>query len=380
MREEGTLRGRAASSVRAATFDPETGQVRLRGTLSTLDAGRLREDLAASCAAGAVRGLDLGDVDRLEGGAAAVLADTWCGLDGDPRPAFHSARPHVQDVLDLYLGPDSCAVRPLPPRRGFFGEVGGATAEIFASLRALLAFLGGAALATLAAVRKPWTVAWNQVTRQMERHGADGLAIVATIGLLIGLITAFQAAIQLRKFGADTLVATLVGLSLTRELAPLMTAIVVAGRSGAAIAAELGTMKVSEEVDALTTLGLCPYRYLVFPRLFALVLVVPLLTVVADIIGLVGGALVALSTLEVSLQGYLLSTKDALALNDVLGGLIKAAAFGAIVALVACERGLATTGGAEGVGRATTAAVVKTLFYLVVADAVFAVLFDLWGI
>jgi phospholipid/cholesterol/gamma-HCH transport system permease protein len=214
----------------------------------------------------------------------------------------------------------------------------------------------------------------------MERHGADGLAIVATIGLLIGLITAFQAAIQLRKFGADTLVATLVGLSLTRELAPLMTAIVVAGRSGAAIAAELGTMKVSEEVDALKTLGLDPYRYLVLPRCLALVLVLPLLTIVADIIGLLGGALVALSTLEVSLQGYVLATRDALGFRDVLGGLIKAAAFGGIISLVACERGLATSGGAEGVGRATTGAVVKTLFYLVVADAFFAVLFNVWGI
>lgn len=363
-----------------ATYDETTQRVLLRGTLSTLAAARLRTSLRQAIERGPVRRLDLSAVDRLEGGAAAVLADAWCSIDSDPRPEFTDADPHVRAVLDLYLGPDACAVRVIPPRRGFFAEVGAATAELIENVVQLLAFIGAAARATLAGVRKPWTVAWPQVTRQMERHGADGLPIVAIIGLLIGLITAFQAAVQLRKFGADTLVATLVGLSLTRELAPLMTAIVVAGRSGAAIAAELGTMKVSEEVDALTTLGLCPYRYLVFPRLFALVLVLPLLTVVADLIGLFGGALVALGTLEVSLNGYILATREALTLNDVLGGLVKAAAFGGIIAMVACERGLATSGGAEGVGRATTSAVVKTLFYLVVADAVFAVLFDLWGI
>ena len=139
-------------------------------------------------------------------------------------------------------------------------------------------------------------------------------------------------------------------------------------------------MKVSEEVDALTTLGLCPFRFLVFPRFLALVVVLPLLTLVADIVGVLGGAAVAVSTLEVGLRGYLLSTQAALDLADVGGGLIKAAVFGAIISLVACERGMAARGGAEGVGRATTTAVVSTLFYLVVADAAFAVLFDLWGI
>jgi phospholipid/cholesterol/gamma-HCH transport system permease protein len=369
-----------ADDRRLVRYDADGARVHLSGALTTIGAGRLRAELERALGAGPVRALDLTGVERLEGGAAAVLAEAWCTVDTLPRPEFVGGAAHVRDVLELYVGPDACAVRPVPQRRGFFAEAGAATAEMLANVRALLDFIGGAAVATVAAMRRPWTVAWAPVTRQMERHGADGLAIVATIGLLIGLITAFQAAIQLRKFGADSLVATLVGLSLTRELAPLMTAIVVAGRSGAAIAAELGTMKVSEEVDALTTLGLCPYRYLVFPRCLALVLVVPLLTAMADIVGLIGGALVALGTLEVSLQGYVLATRDALMLNDVLGGLIKAAAFGGIIALVACERGLATTGGAEGVGRATTGAVVKTLFYLVVADAIFAVLFDLWGI
>jgi len=370
----------AAAQQPRVDYDAAQQSVRIVGVLTTGGAGHLRREFERAVRRGPVRQLDLSGVARLEGGAAAVLADAWCRIEGDPRPEFAGGAAHVRDVLELFLGPDACAVHPVPSRRGFFAEVGAATAGLFEHVRALLGFLGGAVIAVGAALRRPWTVAWGQVSRQMERHGSDGVAIVATIGLLIGLITAFQAAMQLREFGADNLVSALVGLSLTRELAPLMTAIVVAGRSGASIAAELGTMKVSEEVDALTTLGLCPYRYLVFPRLLALVLVTPLLTVVADVVGLAGGAAVALGTLEVSLYGYVASTREALDLFDVLGGLVKAAAFGGIIAMIACERGLATEGGAEGVGRATTGAVVKTLFYLVVADAVFAVLFDLWGI
>jgi phospholipid/cholesterol/gamma-HCH transport system permease protein len=360
--------------------DPQVAdpaRLRLRGALTTAGAAALRAELRRAQAAGPLRVVDLSAVELLEGGAAAVLAEACCG---SARPRIDGGEPHVRDVLQLYLAHEANAVRPLPPRRGFFAEVGTSTATLLVDLRELFGFIGETSAAALGVLRRPRTLPFGQVFRQMERHGADGLAIVGTIGLLIGLITAFQAAMQLRTFGADTLVATLVGLSLTRELAPLMTAIVVAGRSGAAIAAELGTMRVSEEVDALTTLGLSPYRYLVLPRVMALAIVVPLLTVVADLVGLVGGALVALGTLEVSLPGYVEATRDALAPADVLGGLVKAVAFGLIVALVACERGLATTGGAEGVGRATTGAVVRTLFHLVVADAAFAVLFDLWDI
>ena len=183
-----------------------------------------------------------------------------------------------------------------------------------------------------------------------------------------------------QKFGADAFVADLVSLSLTRELAPLMTAIVVAGRSGAAIAAEIGTMKVSEEVDALRTLGICPHRFLVFPRMFALLLVLPLLTLAGDLVGILSGALVATSTLEIGLRKFLMSTQEALVPADILGGMLKASVFGVFIAGIACERGLAARGGAEGVGRSTTSAVVSMLFWLVLLDALFAVFFNIWGI
>jgi phospholipid/cholesterol/gamma-HCH transport system permease protein len=199
------------------------------------------------------------------------------------------------------------------------------------------------------------------------------------INFLVGLVTAFQAAIQLKQFGANIFVADLVGLSVTRELAPLMTAIIVAGRSGAAFSAELGTMRVSEEIDALRTLGLDPYQFLVFPRVVALTLVTPLLTIIADVIGIAGGVLVAMFSLDLTFQSYLAESEKALDLFDVYSGILKSAVFGLNIALIACQRGLATRGGAEGVGRSTTSAVVTSLFAIVVVDAIFTVIFHAFG-
>jgi phospholipid/cholesterol/gamma-HCH transport system permease protein len=199
------------------------------------------------------------------------------------------------------------------------------------------------------------------------------------INFLVGLVTAFQAAIQLKQFGANIFVADLVGISITRELAPLMTAIIAAGRSGAAFSAELGTMRVSEEIDALRTLGLDPYHFLVFPRVLALAVVLPMLTIFADLIGIAGGLLVAMLSLDLTSNAYLIETQKAVGLWDVFSGCIKSVAFGMNVALIACQRGLSTEGGAEGVGRATTSAVVTSLFAIVVVDAMFTVLFDAFG-
>jgi len=199
------------------------------------------------------------------------------------------------------------------------------------------------------------------------------------INFLVGLVTAFQAAIQLRQFGANIFVADLVGLSMTRELAPLMTAIIVAGRSGAAFSAELGTMRVSEEVDALRTLGFDPYQFLVFPRVLTLVVALPLLTILADAVGIAGGLLVAMLGLDITPNAYLIQTQKAVELWDVFSGCLKAAVFGLNIALIACQRGLSARGGADGVGRATTSAVVTSLFAIVVLDAIFTVLFHAFG-
>jgi len=352
--------------------------LRLHGVLALDEASRLRAEVKSALSQAPVEVLDLEGVERMEGAAASVLADALCSSGAPPR--VEGAAADVASIVALYWR-DS-APRAQPPRRrhGFIAEVGEAALELVATLRDMLAFVGQLSGALLAGLRRPASIEWGAVGRQVERHGADGLPIVCVIGSLMGLITAFQAAIQLQKFGADAFVADLVSLSLTRELAPLMTAIVVAGRSGAAIAAEIGTMKVSEEVDALRTLGICPHRFLVFPRIFALLLVLPLLTLAGDLIGILSGALVATSTLEIGMRKFLMSTQEALVPADILGGLLKASVFGIFIAGIACERGLAARGGAEGVGRSTTSAVVAMLFWLVLLDALFAVFFNVWGI
>lgn len=356
--------------------------VRIEGTLTYGGAAQLRDELARVIRIPSATEVDLAGVDRLDGGAAAVLAEAWGdAMRGGAAVRFTKANGEVASILDLYTeraARDS--LRPPPSREGILCQIGREAVTKLGVLKRIADFLGRLSGALLSAVREPRTLNWPGIFRLLERHGTDSMPITLLIAFLIGLITAFQAAVQLADFGADALVADLVSLSLTRELAPLITAIVVAGRSGAAIAAEMGTMKVSEEVDALKTLGFCPYRYLVFPRVVVLMFVVPLLTLLADAVGIAGGMYIAVSQLDITYIAYLGAVRNALDLWDVFGGAIKGAVFGAIVALTACERGLATTGGAAGVGRSTTSAVVAMMFYLVLADAGFSVLYFLYEV
>jgi len=193
----------------------------------------------------------------------------------------------------------------------------------------------------------------------MERCGIEALPIVALISFLMGLISAFQAAVQLRQFGADIYVANLVGLSITRELGPLMTAIIAAGRSGAAFAAEIGTMKVSEEVDAMAAMGLDRTRFLVTPKVLALVLMLPCLTLFADLVGILGGLFVAVFTLDLPVEVYFRQMRLYMVMWDINLGLIKSIAFAFLIAGVGCLRGFQASAGAESVGRITTSAIVS---------------------
>jgi phospholipid/cholesterol/gamma-HCH transport system permease protein len=324
--------------------------------------------------------LDLAAVEHLDGAAAALLLDLRHELaakGGEVEIVGPTGA--VQALLDLYGAHQRKPSQKLAPTRiGVLDQIGRETLAIFGESRAL-DFIGDMVLAAAQAVRHPRIVNWADVLRLLERAGADGLPIVLILNFLVGLVTGFQAAIQLAQFGANLFVADLVGLSMTRELAPLMTAIIVAGRSGAAFSAELGTMRVNEEVDALRTLGLDPYHFLVFPRVIALLLVLPLLTVLADVAGIAGGLLVALLRLDLTFTAFLVETQSAVHAWDVFSGILKTVFFGTSIALIACERGLATSGGAEGVGRATTSAVVTSLFAIVVLDAIFTVLFNAFG-
>ena len=357
-------------------------RVVLRGHLEMSGAARLRKELVERVGSASAASIDLSGVETLDSSAAAVLAELWNDrFCAGGEVAFEGAQGSVLSILTLYTDRFARDCLRDPPRRmSILAQLGRAVLGSRATIVVLLEFLGQAWEALGRAVRKPRTINWADVPSLVERHGSDGVPIVLLINFLLGLITAYQAAIQLVKFGADVFIADMVSLSVTRELGPLMAAIVVAGRSGAAMAAELGTMKVSEEIDALRTLGLCPQRFLVFPRIIALVIVMPLLTLLADVIAIFGGLLVAMLQLGIPFQGYVNSVHNALGLGDVFGGLLKAVFFGFLIALIGCERGLATRGGAEGVGRSTTTAVVAILFHLIAADAIFTVLFQQLGI
>ena len=218
---------------------------------------------------------------------------------------------------------------------------------------------------------EPWRgkpIRLRETVRQVVRAGNESLPLVALIAALMGIILALQSAYQLRTLGATHLVANLVAVSITRELGPLMTAILVAGRIGAAFAAELGTMKVSEEIDALTVIGIDPVHYLVVPRLAALLIAVPCLALFADLVGIVAGAGIGVLALGLGAGGYLADSLAALELEDLWAGVLKAFVFGGIIGLVGCQQGLGTRGGADEVGRSTTTAVVRSIVLIIAAD------------
>ncbi|HNW58497.1 MAG TPA: ABC transporter permease [bacterium] len=218
-------------------------------------------------------------------------------------------------------------------------------------------------------------IRWGSSFVQMVRMGVDSLPIVGTIAFFVGLIIAMQSAHQLAQFGASLYVADLVGVSITRELGPLITAILVAGRCGSAITAEIGSMKVAEELDALAVMALNPVGFLVVPRTLALVITLPCLTVIADLLGILGGVILAVSTLGIPWIAYYNETVTALVLADFLTGLFKSLIFALVIVLIGSYQGFNVSGGAEGVGKATTASVVTSIFLIILADLLFTALF-----
>ena len=292
---------------------------------------------------------------------------------------IQSLDPAYQALLELYGRWEAQRPEPLAPAESPIEQIGRATAAIWNDVVVLIAFVGQLSLALARAVRQPGLVRWRDAFVTAELAGVNAVPIISLLGFLLGLIMAFQSAIPMRQFGADIYVANLIGLSMLRELGPLLTAIILAGRSGSAFAAELGTMKVSEEIDALTTMGLEPVGFLVVPRVIAAVAMTPLLSVFAGLLGLIGGAVVMLS-LGFPLVTYIIQVKSAVTVGDLLGGLGKSFVFGIVVAAIGCLRGLQTKSGAGAVGESTTRAVVSGLVLITIVDGIFAVIFYYLGI
>jgi phospholipid/cholesterol/gamma-HCH transport system permease protein len=286
----------------------------------------------------------------------------------------------VNQLLDMF---DPGAPAPSQAKDGLLRQgvvdIGSGVMAILSDMKTLIAFTGELAVALGSVLLRPHRLRWKDAFLVMERAGCNAVGIVFVVSFLFGLILAFQSAIPLKQFGAQIFVVNILGIAVTRELGPLMTAIILAGRTGSAFAAELGTMKVNEELNALDTMGLEPVQFLIAPRIVAAVAMVPLLVILADFAAIAGGGLVmrSMGYTWVALANQL---QDAVSLGDVFGGLFKSLFFGLLVAAIGCLRGLETANGAQAVGVSATRAVVSGIFLILLADTVFSVMFYMLGI
>ena len=283
--------------------------------------------------------------------------------------------PQYAKLLDL-AGEYTTSPHMTAPEPGFFERVGRKTVDLGEHSLGLVTFVGESSVALAHSVTHPARLRWRPVLYNIRTAGFDALPIVGLLSFLLGVVVAYQAATQLRRYGADLFVADLVGLSIVREFAPLMTAIIVAGRSGSAYAAQIGTMSVTEEIDAMRTIGIAPIEMLVLPKVLALVIALPLLTLFSDGMGILGGMLMASAQLGVGTDTFVERVTSAVSVTSFLVGIGKAPVFAAIIAVIGCFQGFLTRGGADSVGRQTTRSVVHSIFLVIVADAVFSILFS----
>ena len=331
--------------------------------------------------------LPRGDVVSINGNAITAMdtAGAWLLLQLRER----LERTGSQVVLDAfrseherlvqYIADESQGAATVAPRRvaGSFSDRWFSTCH---DLVCFLAFIGEVIVSLLLAICHPGRIRWREILADIYQSGVKALPIVGLLSFLMGVVIAYQGSVQLKLYGANIYIADLVGHSMLRELAPLLTAILVCGRTGSAYTAQIGTMKVREEVAALQTIGIPPVDVLVLPKLISLVVVLPLLSVFADVLAIFGGMVMANSQLGVSFSAFFFRLEEAISYSTFMIGLGKAPLFAAIIAIVGCYQGFRVEGSAESVGRHTTISVVQSIFLVIVTDALFSILFILLGV
>ena len=326
--------------------------------------------------------LDLSAVERVDGTGAVLLARLLDRLVAAGRTIHVVAERNreVSNLIAVYRdrrsGGPPAAPRPMTP----LARLGSVAAEVPVRLNSALDFIGQGTAALPKAARAPGSVDWRSLPRLVQSIGADGMLVTSAANLVVGLIIGFIGVSQLGRFGATSYIAELVVVTHFRELGPLVTAIVVAGRSGAGLASEIATMKVSEEIDALRAMGFSPFRWLVVPRCLALVLAVPVLTWIGDVLALVGGLAATEALTDMTTRAYVVATANAITANNFLSGLAKTPFLALAIGLIACGQGLAAYGGAVAVGARTTTAVVLSIFAVIVISAVFTLFYTLLGV
>ena len=328
--------------------------------------------------------VDLDKVDRLDTAGAWLLYRTVrdlraAGHDVD----YRGGTAEQMALIDQATANDAlCLIQPPEPNvvLRVLADVGLSVSRIGGQAKASLAFVGLLLETFWRYVKKPARFRMTATVKQMELIGLNAMPIVGLISFLIGVVIAYQGAYQLRLFGAEIFTVNLVVTAVLREFGILLSAIIIAGRSGSAFTAEIGSMKINEEIDAMDTLAISPMDTLVVPRFVALVIMMPLLTFYADILGLLGGALIGWLSLGIQPMQFLERTHDVILGWDLGVGLVKAPIFGALIALIGCYEGLATQGSAESVGHHTTKSVVESIFMIIVLDAFFAIFFTTIGV
>ena len=326
--------------------------------------------------------LDLSAVGRMDTGGAWVLQRLLAALAAR-RPAVepHGLSPKAAGLLELVQGTAMQAgAVPRLARPGMLEDLGRKGADTVLGGIGIVAFVGEMGAAWLRQVSRPGRIRWAAIAESLGEAGPRALGIVGLLSFLLGIVIAYQGGVQLRQYGASLFVADLVGLSMVRELAPLITAIIVAGRTGSAYTAQIGTMQVTEEVDALRSLGIAPMDLLVLPKLLALTVALPLLTVFADIMGVLGGMVMSSVQLDIAFATYIERLGVAVSVDSFLVGVGKAPVFAAIIATIGCYQGFKVRGSAESVGRHTTMSVVHSILAVIVVDAAFSVAFSRLGI
>ena len=368
-------------------FDRAAGDtlvVRLAGRWELADGLPPVTDVEAAARAGPpVRrvAFDAGAVTAWDTGLLTFVRplQAWgadAGVEVDPSGLPEGARRLLTLAATVAARTTSAPAAPPP----WLARIGTTALAGWAATAAFLGFLGEAAVAFGRMLRGRARFQGGDLALIIQEVGVRALPITTLIGVLIGLIFAFVGAIQLRQFGAQIYVADLVAIAVAQEVGALITAIVLAGRTGAAFAAQLGTMQVNEEIDALTTMGIPPMEFLVLPRMLALVLMTPLLTIYADLMGIVGGAVVGVLVLDIGLVPYFVRTIEAVYAYYFLMGLVKASVFGLLIAIAGCLRGLQCRRSAEAVGLATTSAVVTSIVMIIVADGILTVVYNALGL
>ena len=366
----------------AAIAQPTPQDLALSGSWTARGMGAIRSQLESVRVPSSTEAIANGTrIEALDTAGAWVLQTLLLRLRGEGiavtlrglRPEFTKLLEVVgQEIADRTDTPAAVASPPASKLE----SVGRNAAAAFEQGVALLGFVGETAVAFGGSVAHPARLRWRPILYNIRSAGFDALPIVGLLSFLLGVVVAYQGADQLRQYGANIFVADLVGLSMLREFAPLITAIIIAGRSGSAYAAQIGTMSVTEEIDAMRTLGIAPLDLLVLPKIIALLIALPLLTLFADVAGVFGGMIMARAQLGIGFPEFLDRFVKAVSVTAYLIGICKAPVFAAIIAVVGCFQGFRTKGGADGVGRQTTRSVVQSIFLVIVADALFSVAFS----